>query len=158
MRSKQMLAAMIILAGTISVACASGGAAVPVQTPVVRAESPAKSERSSVQPAARQVQQPVQYAASDEKLESSVNDEGGPGSVCSVSGCMAGQHPCGKAACMIPPAGGPAVCEYAPKLTGACRCWPGDARPCALSGGGTGWKTCVAHPTALETYWTACAP
>lgn len=158
MRSKQMLAATIMLAGTLSVACASGGATVPVQTAVVRAESPAKPERSPVQPAARQVDEPVQYAASDEKLESSVDDEGGPGSTCSVTGCMSGQNPCGKAACMTPYGGGDPVCEYAPKLTGACRCWPGDARPCALAGGGTGWKICVAHPRALETYWTACAP
>lgn len=57
---------------------------------------------------------------------------------------------------MIPYGGGNAVCEYAPKLTGGCRCWPGDKRPCTLSGGGSGLKTCVAHPTALETYWGAC--
>ena len=74
---------------------------------------------------------------------------------CSPTGCMAGMNPCGKAACMIPYGGGDPVCEYAPKLTGACRCWPGDKRPCPL-GGGTGLKTCVAHPTALETYWGAC--
>jgi hypothetical protein len=75
---------------------------------------------------------------------------------CTTSGCMAGQNPCGKAACMVPPAGGAAVCEYAPKLTGACRCWPGDKRPCTTGGGSPGLKTCLAHPTALETYWDTC--
>jgi hypothetical protein len=82
---------------------------------------------------------------------------GSSSSSCNVTDCMAGMNPCGKAACMIPYGGGNAVCEYAPKLTGGCRCWPGDKRPCTLSGGGSGLKTCVAHPTALETYWTACS-
>ncbi|HKY37280.1 MAG TPA: hypothetical protein VJN18_15155 [Polyangiaceae bacterium] len=69
---------------------------------------------------------------------------------------MAGQNPCGKAACMVPPDGGAAVCEYAPKLTGSCRCWPGDKRPCVKSGGGAGLKTCLAHPVNLDTYWDTC--
>jgi len=81
----------------------------------------------------------------------------GATSACTVTGCMAGQNPCGKAACMTPYGGGDAVCEYAPKLTGACRCWPGDKRPCSLPGGGSGLKTCVAHPVNIETYWTACS-
>lgn len=155
MRSKQISAAMIMLAGTLSIACASGGTTVSVQSAVKNAP---KGERAAVQPPARRVGEAVQYAASDERLASSVDEGGGPGTTCNVTDCMAGQNPCGKAACMTPYGGGSAVCEYAPKLTAACRCWPGDARPCALSGGGTGWKTCVAHPTAIETYWTACAP
>lgn len=85
------------------------------------------------------------------------NSESSSGGTCTIAGCMAGQNPCGKAACMTPYSGGATVCEYAPKLTGGCRCWPGDKRPCTLSGGGSGLKTCVAHPSVLETYWTACS-
>lgn len=76
--------------------------------------------------------------------------------ICTTISCMAGQNPCGKAACMVPPDGGAAVCEYAPKLTGSCRCWPGDKRPCVKSGGGAGLKTCLAHPVNLDTYWDTC--
>jgi hypothetical protein len=75
---------------------------------------------------------------------------------CTTTGCMSGQNPCGKAACMVPPDGGAAVCEYAPKLTGSCRCWPGDKRPCTTGGGAPGLKTCIAHPTNLDTYWGTC--
>jgi hypothetical protein len=65
---------------------------------------------------------------------------------------MSGQNTCGKAACMVPPGGGDAVCEYAAKLTGNCRCWPGDKRPC----GGSTYKTCIAGGTG-DTYWGSCS-
>lgn len=111
---------------------------------------------------ARPADVPVKHAATDEKIKSLADEPvgprpNGPGMACTTSGCMAGQNPCGKAACMSPPDGGAPVCEYAPKLTGSCRCWPGDKRPCTLPGGASGLKTCLAHPTNIETYWTICS-
>jgi hypothetical protein len=85
------------------------------------------------------------------KAESASTD-----TTCSPTACMVNQNTCGKAACMIPPGGGNAVCEYAPKLTGSCRCWPGDKRPCTLSGGGSGLKTCQAGGSG-DTYWGTCS-
>src|SRR5436190_19667982 len=49
---------------------------------------------------------------------------------CSTAGCLIGMNSCAKAACMVPYSGGATVCEYAAKLTGTCRCLPGDKRSC----------------------------
>jgi hypothetical protein len=75
-----------------------------------------------------------------------------PDTLCSTATCMVGVDACGKAACMTPPGGGATVCEYAAKLTGSCRCFLGDKRPC---GGGT-YKTCLSGGTT-DTYWGSCS-
>src|SRR6188508_1552233 len=68
--------------------------------------------------------------------------EGAPAVVattCSTASCLIGQNSCAKAACMTPYGGGATVCEFAAKLTGSCRCLPGDKRSC----GGALYKTCI---------------
>lgn len=76
--------------------------------------------------------------------------------VCSAIGCMNGKSPCGKAACMVPHSGGPAVCEYAPKLTGVCRCFPGDMRACTTAASTPGITTCVSDAPGTDTWWGTC--
>ena len=75
-----------------------------------------------------------------------------PTLACNTANCLIGQNSCAKAACMVPHAGGDSVCEYAAKLTGSCRCLPGDKRPC---GGGL-FKTCL-QGGASDTYWGTCS-
>ena len=71
---------------------------------------------------------------------------------CNVADCLNGHHNCETAICMPPPGGGKKVCEYAPLLTGACRCVVGDKRPCD-----GGFRTCI-DGGPNETKWSACAP
>lgn len=79
-----------------------------------------------------------------------------PELACNTTTCLIGQNTCAKAACMVPSGGGDSVCEFAAKLTGNCRCLPGDKRPCTLAGGGSGYKTCAQGGTN-DTYWGSCS-
>jgi hypothetical protein len=65
---------------------------------------------------------------------------------CNETRCMNGVHTCVRAACMT--TGSVKRCEYAPKLTGACRCVPGHQRTCPDST----VTTCVPK-SASETAW-----
>jgi len=72
--------------------------------------------------------------------------------LCNTTSCLVGQNSCAKAACMPPFGGGATVCEFAAKLTGTCRCLPGDKRSC----GGSLYKTCI-QGAANDTYWGTCS-
>jgi hypothetical protein len=79
---------------------------------------------------------------------------GPPPMVCDPATCP--QYACSVAACMVPRGSTTAVCEYAPKLTGTCRCHVGDRRPCGSAK--KGWKICsAATGNVSDTDWGACS-
>jgi len=94
-------------------------------------------------------------------VESRVDPRGGGGDdplpdggvgACTDEGCQAVAHPCSIGKCMANPLGTP-VCEFAPKLTGKCRCHVGDKRNCG--GAGLVVRTCL-NVSSSETKWTNC--
>jgi hypothetical protein len=79
---------------------------------------------------------------------------GAPGG-CAPGSCPLTRYACVSAKCIVPPAGGTAVCEYAPDFAQAtCRCVPGFTKSCTVAGV-AGTTTCENY-SATDTRWGRC--